>query len=180
MASKRRQRRLKLAAARREKAIVRSNHKPTLVWNPAHAKWEEAKPAPKPAVHYYTVAAQKGDGKPIEVCDFLSDDDDKLVQLVLRHYGVTKEQDFTILDIHKKVDDKIVIVRESDMESWPKNAAVITRKGVISAGYTSPLRDLKDVPAKEPAKPATTAIVTWKVAGESYIPRNKFKLNWSM
>ncbi len=160
---------------------MNNGRKPTMVWNPVTAKWDQApeKDTGTGRLDVYTVAVQKGEGKSIEVGDFMASNDGELIELVCRHFSVHSEKEFTILDIHKKAaSGGIVVVRESAMAEWPK-VPVITRKGMIMKSYPKPVQDLQAVSSN--SKPVTNWTTTpsadaWKVSGETYIKRNNYTL----
>lgn len=162
MASKRRLRRQKLAAARNQGIKMPAKEKLRVKWDAKNARWidsatgdpvgnVEMPPTPvkeKPkgtALFLYNVAVQKGEGKDIIVNDFMAPSDEKVIELVCKHHSVDKEGDFSLLDIHKTVPNGIVVVRESD-GNWPKGVRTISNKGIIMQGQWATIGDArKDV-----------------------------------
>lgn len=212
MASKRRLRRQKLAAARDQGIKMPAKEKIRVKWDAQNGKWVDSvtgievtnvatPPTPpatekeKPkgtALFLYNVAVQKGAGKDILVNEFMAPSDEKVLELICKHHSMDKEDDFTILDIHKVVPNGIVVVRETEGD-WPKNVRTITNKGIIMSGQWATIADarreaLKDSAVKataiKAAASATAAATTaakvlaapLTVDGEKYIPRVRYTL----
>lgn len=200
MASKRNKRRQREAAERRTK------EKPRVKWDAQNARWVDERGTPvdlngkpitapvcvveKPRMFLYNVAVQKGEGKDILCNEFMAPSDEDVLELICKHHSVDKESEFTILDVHKYLDGSILIIRETDIDQWPPGCKVITNKGIIMRGQWAAIGDARraamgaDRPAQSYKKTVTTATTqqpttpppSWKVAGETYIPRVKYTL----
>lgn len=199
MASKRNKRRQREAAERKTKEKLR------VKWDAQNARWineqgqpvdlisgkviEEAKPEP-PRMFLYNVAVQKGEGKDILCNEFMAPSDEDVLELICKHHSVDKESEFTILDVHKYLDGSILIIRETDIDTWPPGCKVVTNKGIIMRGQWAAIGDARraamgaDRPVQSYKKTVTNATTqtpttpppSWKVEGETYIPRVKYTL----
>lgn len=101
-------------------------------------------------VKEYEVALQKGKTDPIYVFKVRETDEKELVPFILRMYGVTKEEQLNVLDIHEWADDgKVYIIRES--AGWPTGVQTIKKSGFAMRGIGSEA-------FKKESKPAVVAL----------------------
>lgn len=195
MASKRRLRRQKLAAARNE-GVKMPKEKMRVRWDSANARWvdehgrevngiappEGTKPAVKEtpkaqALYLYNVAVQKGAKADIVCCEFMAPNDEEVLELICRHYAVKNESEFTVFDVHRILggDKGIVVVREGP--DWPKGVKTVTHRGIVSKGQWGVIAD-KRAELKAAAQ-ATTKTTTNRALAKVETSTAKTALPWA-
>lgn len=188
MASKRRLRRQKLAAARNEGVKV-PKEKIRVRWDAQNAVWVDEKgnvvktaeaATPKPeqpkqppkaqALFLYNVAVQKGKGKDIVCNEFMAPSDEEVIELICKHHSVDSESEFTLFDVHKVIpaNGGIQVIREGP--DWPKGVKTVTHRGIIMHRQWNDIAQTRRQALKDAAAATTTKTTASTTAAKTTPP----------